>query len=215
VIDGIVVVVNREPLLLSDWDEAVRVTAFLNLKPLASMTATDRRALLDRLIDQRLISQEMRRVQFAGIADTELARRAFDLRKQIPAGVSDAKWNDALREYGITEEQVREYLRREVDELRFLDARFRPTIKVEAGDIDRYYREQYVPKMRRAGAREQPLKEVTPKIEEILAAQRVNELMSDWLRELRQGAVEWRMKVESPASVQRAGSDTAADQPQK
>ena len=42
VIDGVIATVNRKPLLQSDWDDAVRFEAFMQQKPLASVTEADR-----------------------------------------------------------------------------------------------------------------------------------------------------------------------------
>ena len=42
VIDGVIATINHKPVLQSDWDDAVRFEAFLQQKPLGSVTQADR-----------------------------------------------------------------------------------------------------------------------------------------------------------------------------
>jgi len=57
VIDGIVATVNRQPLLRSDWDEAVCFEAFMQQKRLSAVTESDRVLALQRLIDRQLLKR--------------------------------------------------------------------------------------------------------------------------------------------------------------
>jgi len=52
VIDRIVATVNGRIVLESDWDDALCYEALLNGRPLSQFTSDERRAVLDRLIDQ-------------------------------------------------------------------------------------------------------------------------------------------------------------------
>ncbi len=64
VIDRIVATVNGHIILQSDWDEAMSYEALLNGRALNQFTDDDRRAVLDRLIDQELLGEQMKSAYF-------------------------------------------------------------------------------------------------------------------------------------------------------
>jgi len=65
IIDRIVASVNGQIILQSDWDDAVRYETFIDNRDLAGVSAADRKATLDRLIDQELLREQMRSSDFA------------------------------------------------------------------------------------------------------------------------------------------------------
>src|SRR5437867_719595 len=60
IIDRIVATVNGHAILQSDWEEAIRYEAFIDGRQLDKLTADDRKATLDRLIDQELLREQVR-----------------------------------------------------------------------------------------------------------------------------------------------------------
>src|ERR1700735_4556260 len=64
VIDRIVATVNGHIILQSDWEEALRYEALLNGRALNQFTDDDRRAVLDRLIDQQLLAEQIKSASF-------------------------------------------------------------------------------------------------------------------------------------------------------
>ena len=60
VIDRIVATVNGHIILQSDWDEALCYEALLSGRTLGQFSEEDRRAVLDRLIDQELLGEQMK-----------------------------------------------------------------------------------------------------------------------------------------------------------
>src|ERR1051325_10663705 len=79
VIDRIVAIVNRTPILQSDWDCAVNFEAFVDGKAVNSVTAEDRQATLKRLIDQTLIEQTMHASDFVATSDLEISTRVAEI----------------------------------------------------------------------------------------------------------------------------------------
>ena len=59
----------------SDWDEALRYEALLNGRALNQLTDDDRRAVLDRLIDQELLAEQMKSASFQHASESEAAAR--------------------------------------------------------------------------------------------------------------------------------------------
>jgi parvulin-like peptidyl-prolyl isomerase len=185
VIDRIVATVNGRVILQSDWDEALCYEALLSNRSVADFTADDRRAVLDRLIDQELLREQMKSAEFRHASDAEVAARIASARKQYPQGASDDGWRALLARYNITEKDIFAHVRQEIDVMRLVDARLRPAVQIDAKSIEDYYRDQFVPKLKQAGSSEVPLAEVSAKIRELLTEQKVSEMLVSWLQTLR------------------------------
>ncbi len=186
ILDRIVATVNGRAILLSDWDEALRYEALVNGKPLGGASEAERAAVLDRLVDQELLREQMELLKYPHAADEEVGKQIADIRKQLPEADTDEHWRALLGRYGFTEEDFAARVRTQVDMLRFLDVRLRPSIHVDTASVETYYREKFLPELRKSGAPDVPLADVSPRIEELLAQQRMDELLAEWLRDLRQ-----------------------------
>src|SRR5689334_10531520 len=106
VIDAIVAVVNRVPVLHSQWDAAVRFEALEEGRSLGRVDAELRRAALERLIDRTLIDQQMRAARFSTPDAAELTRAFAAWREQVAPGLSDGAWTRRLAEYGLSASDV-------------------------------------------------------------------------------------------------------------
>lgn len=187
VIERIVATVNNRPILQSDWDEEVRYEAFVSQRPLAAVNAAARKAALEHLIDQELLRQQIREQEQEDVVQAsppQVQKRVREIRKQHGAQ-NDAVWRAGLRQYGLTERDLVRHLVLQKSLERLIDVRLRPTIHISHSSIEAYYREQLLPELHKAGAKDVPLVEVSPKIEELLTQQRMNELLSAWLHDLR------------------------------
>jgi hypothetical protein len=185
VIDRIVATVNGSVILQSDLDEALCYEALLSNRSLASFNTDDRRAVLDRLIDQELLREQMKSADFRHATDTEVQARLAEARKQYPQAASQDAWHALLARYHITESDIFAHVQQEIDVMRLVDARLRPAVQIDAKSIEAYYRDQFVPKLKEAGASEVPLAEVSAKIRELLTQQKVSEMLVSWLQTLR------------------------------
>ncbi|MGA9392422.1 MAG: SurA N-terminal domain-containing protein [Candidatus Sulfotelmatobacter sp.] len=185
VIDRIVATVNGRVILQSDWDEALCYEAFLSARSLASFTDDDRRAVLDRLIDQELLREQMKSADFRHATDDEVAARIADARKQYPEAASNDAWQALLARYHITDKDLANHVQQQIDVMRLVDARLRPAVQIDSKSIEAYYRDQFVPKLKQAGASEVPLAEVSSRIRELLTDQKVSEMLVSWLQTLR------------------------------
>jgi len=185
VIDRIVATVNGQVILQSDWDESLCYEALLTNRRLDEFTDDDKRAVLDRLIDQELLREQMKSADFRHASDDEVNARVTDARKQYPQAASDAAWQALLAHYHLTEKDLVTHVRQQIDVMRLVDARLRPAAQVDSRSIEAYYRDQFVPKLKQAGASEVPLAEVSAKIRELLTQEKVSELLVSWLQTLR------------------------------
>jgi hypothetical protein len=205
VIDRIVAVVNRTPILASDCDEELRFEALVDGRaPDASPKSVD--AALNRLIDQMLIEQQMAASKYAPAGEVETNAAIEQVRKQIsPDG---QQWAAALRRYGLPESTVEEHVRRQVNQLRYIELRFRSEALPTSDAVQRYYREQYLPRLRAAGGGEKALADVREPIEQILTEQRIDQLLTTWLQTLRsQAQIERRLPATGARSGSAAGSE--------
>jgi hypothetical protein len=185
VIDRIVATVNGRAILQSDWDESLCYEALISNRSLGAFTDDDRRAVLDRLIDQELLREQMKSADFRHATDVEVSARLAEARKQYPEAVSDDAWRGLLARYHIDDKDLFARVRQQIEVMRLVDARLRPAVQIDSKSIEAYYRDQFVPRLKESGATQVPLSEVSAKIREVLTEQKVNEMLVSWLQTLR------------------------------
>jgi len=185
VVDRMVAVVNKRVILESELDQATHVEFLLQAKPIQSLTQADRSAVLERLIDRSLLDQQIVNPVMLDPAPEELAAKIKEIRDGMPGAASNDRWNAILAGYGLMQQDVAEQLTSQFRILRFIDLRFRGLVRVEKEAIAAYYQDRFLPEVRKRNASEPKLSEVSNKIEQILAEQRIDELLNNWLKTLR------------------------------
>lgn len=195
VIDRIVATVNGHIILQSDWEDALCYEAFVAGHSLDQITADERKAALDRLIDQELLREQMASSDFHHASPQEVDDRIAQVRGQYPGAGTDSSWQALLVRYGMTDNELRGRVALELDVLRLVDARLRPSVQIDSNSIETYYSHELLPQLRQKGAREVPLSEVTPKIRELLTQQKMNQLLTAWLQNLRASS---EIRTEAP-----------------
>jgi len=188
VLDRIVATLNSQIILQSEWQDAVRYEAFVGGRSLDQLQAGDRKAALDRLIDQELLREQMRSSGFPHASSEEVEKRIQEIRKQYAGAESEAGWQTALGRYGLTENELKRRVALQVDLMGLVDARLRPNIVIDSKSIESYYNQDLLPQLRQSGAGQVPLAEVTPKIKELLTQQKMNQMLVAWLQDLRSGS---------------------------
>jgi hypothetical protein len=188
VIDGIVATVNREPILRSDWDDAVRFEAFMQQKKLADVREADRVLALQHLIDRQLLKAQMGDANYMQPKPDALQQDIDKVRAQVPDGKDEAAWQKLLASYGLNEAGLKEHLRTEFQTMNFIEVRLRPTVHVRDEDVEAYYREQLIPDLQKTGGTVIAFPDVAPRIRELLTQQRMDEMLDAWLHNLRQQA---------------------------
>jgi len=184
VVDRIVATVNGHVILQSDWDDAIRFEAFVEGRPLDKLSDQDRNRALDRLIDQELLREQAQGVESSQPPAEEVQQRIMDLQKEHRATTSSA-WHAVLAHYGLAQKQVETWLAHDIAVLDQVEARLRPTVQIPPQTIETYYQQTFLPELRKSGAQDVPLAQVSGKIREILTEQKVNELFTSWLQALR------------------------------
>ncbi len=185
VIDRIVATVNGHIILQSDWNDALRYEALLSGRSPAQFSDEDRRAVLDRLIDQELLAEQTKSASFQHASEEEAARQIADARKEYPEAATDEGWKQVLDRFGLTEKALVAHVEQQIDLMRLVDAHLRPAVQIDSKTIEAYYRDKFVPQLRQSGSPDVPLADVSAKIRELLTQEKVNELMVSWLQTLR------------------------------
>lgn len=201
IVDRVVGNVNGHVVLQSDWEQEVVFEALLNARDPGSFTSSERSAALDRLIDRELLREQLRTWQPAP-AD-QVAARVAEVRKQFsdeackearspqPDCTSDEAWRSVLQRYGLTQSALEKRLSDEIQLMKLVEDRLRPSIQIDPQAVETYYHDRMLPEMQRAGSRAAPLPEVFGRIKDLLAEKKMNELLSGWLASLRSGSRIW------------------------
>jgi parvulin-like peptidyl-prolyl isomerase len=202
VVDRMVAVVNKRVILESELDQTTRVEFLLQGKPIQSLTHADRSVVLERLIDRSLLDQQIVNPAMLDPSPEELAAKIKEIRDSMAGAAANDRWNAILSGYGLTQQDVEEQLTSQFRILRFIDLRFRGLVRVDKEAIAAYYQERFLPEVRKRNASEPKLSEVSNKIEQILAEQRIDELLNNWLKTLRaQAHIERMLSAAAAASA--------------
>jgi parvulin-like peptidyl-prolyl isomerase len=112
------------------------------------------------------------------------AQRAFaGLEKRFG---SPAEMKKRLQSAGLSEAEARHLLDREIFLNRYLEYKFRPEVQVDENQIEAYYRNTLVPKLKKAGQATPPISRVADQIRQVLVEQGVNERAGRWLDQMEQ-----------------------------
>ncbi len=189
IIDRIVATVNRSIILQSDWEDAVRYEALFGGRPLDHVTNDDRKAALDRLIDQELLRQQVHLSDPVPSPDQqEVEKRLSEIRKQYPGAETEPGWLTVVTRYGLTEAGLKQRVAAQIELMGLVEERLRASVTIDSSSIERYYSQELLPQLHQSHAQNVPLSEVTPQIKELLTEQKVSELLAAWLQNLRAGS---------------------------
>jgi hypothetical protein len=179
-VNCLVAVVNGEIITLLD----VEIAAEFGLGREAAVEAgrDPRLTALDALIDRKVVLDLAREAR--GIDREELIAALADLRRGFGEGAFAAK----LGKFGLAEKDLEPYLQDGLLYDRALALRFSPTIPVSLTEVERHYRDIYVPEQTRLGNAAEPLEQVAERIESLLREERRMKQTADWVRELRKRA---------------------------
>jgi len=177
VIDRIAVTVGRQVIAESAVLLDLRVSAFLDGKPVDLSPAAKRKSA-GRLVDQALMLQEAADSHFTFSIDQDLSKLLAQTKAQY---ASDGDYRAALARYGITEKDVADQLAAGLRTLRFADLRFRPEVQISDQDLRAAY-EQLAAGWRLNNPGQVPSFESSQEqIRQLLTEQQLTEALDRWL----------------------------------
>lgn len=183
VVDRVVTNVNGHVVLQSDWEQEIALEALTNGRDPDSFTTVERKAALDRLIDQELLREQVR--PSVPPPTDQVAARVAEVRKLQPDCPTEATWHAKLQRYGLTQGALEKHLGEQIQLMKSVEDRLRPSIQIDPHAVESYYHDQLLPEMRKAGSSATPLTEVFGHIKDLLAEKKMNELLTGWLANLR------------------------------
>jgi hypothetical protein len=190
IVDRVVTNVNGHVVLQSDWEQEVAFEAFSQGRDPDSFTAAERKEVLDRLVDQELLREQVRPSQPAPTAQVadRLAEVRNEIRKLYPNSATEQGWHSTLQRYGLTQSDLEKHLGDQIQLMKLVEDRLRPSIQIDQHAVETYYHDQLLPEMNKTGSSAKPLTEVFSRIKDLLAEKKMNELLSGWLANLRAGS---------------------------
>lgn len=179
-VNCLVAVVNGEVITLLD----VEVAAEFGLGRAGAVeTGRDPRlAALEVLIDRKVVLGLAREAR--SVDQDELAAGLAELRRDL----GEDAFNTKLRKFGLTEKDLEPYVGDRILYDKALALRFSQTIPVSLTEVERHYRDTYVPEQARLGLPPEPLDRVADRIESTIRDERRMKQMGDWVRDLRKRA---------------------------
>jgi parvulin-like peptidyl-prolyl isomerase len=183
VVDRIVAHIEGDIILLSQVRE---LGAFQHL--VEGRAESDER-LLAELIEQWIVQTEANQSQFPQPAQSEVDR---ELARLIAQFGSPEAYAAKLREVGLSAEQVQQLLARQIYVERYIDYKFRPTVQIQAADIEAYYQKELLPELAKKNQLTPRLADVEGEIRELLTQRAITELATKWLEETKS-----RLRIEA------------------
>jgi len=176
VVDRIVARVETEIILQSDVRQLSRYQAFLDGKPQSDAD------ILNRLIDQWIVRSEAGVARFPQPSDEDVNRSIERLKRSFS---SPEEYQTRQKQSGITDDEIRRFVRAQLYLSNYLDSRFRPSIQIDEKAIDDFYRSRVIPRAESRHQTPPTLENARDFIQEALVQQAINEQADRWLKESR------------------------------
>jgi parvulin-like peptidyl-prolyl isomerase len=183
VVDRIVARIEGDIILLSQERE---LGAFQRL--VEGRAESDER-LLAELIEQWIVQTEANESHFPQPAQSEVDR---ELARLVAQFGSPEAYAAKLRELGLSAEQVRQLLARQIYVERYIDYKFRPTVQIQAADIEAYYQKELLPELAKKNQLTPRMADVEGEVRELLTQRAITDLATKWLEETKS-----RLKIEA------------------
>lgn len=178
IIDRTVAIVEDASITETEVVSQLRLEAMANSAPVVDSPAVREQAL-DRLIDQRLIAND---IGLTGLQPLSFDERAELLTQLQTQSFGTLSFEAALREYGVAEAQALEFFVRQVEFSRYVDFRFRTGQTVGDEELQQAYRAKYG----RTPNRDAPSLELAaPELRNQVLNERVERLLDQHIRQLR------------------------------
>jgi hypothetical protein len=189
VLDRIAVTVDKRVITVSDLILDLRVSAFLDRKPV-DLSGTAKRAAATRLVDRILLLQEAATSHFDQPPGEDAACR-IDPKSRYP---TDAEYRAGLTEYHLTEAELSAHLLDGQRACEFTDLRFGPEVQISEQDLRDSYNSFAADWTRSHPGQPVPaFDESRNQVQEFLMGQRIFERLDDWLGMVRdERQVEYR-----------------------
>jgi hypothetical protein len=177
VVDRIVAVVDREVITRSETELARDIGAIRGGDVELTLAVA-----VERLIETRLIEREIRRYRGEPVAAEQVSQAVDAIRDSFP---SNESFLEALAEQGMSEEALRQMVRRQIAVSQYLERRFRPLVHVTDEEVEAYFQEELLPALLDSGGAAPVFEDVAERIRQIVAERKFNQRVDDWIEDLK------------------------------
>jgi hypothetical protein len=183
-VDQILALVNDDVVTRTDllWSIALDPRAPSPAGPVSSDLLKQK---LDVMVDQRLVAQEAARLPSADLTQDEVDKKRTELVKSFK---SEADFRQRVESVGLTPDRIDDLIRERILIDRFVEFRFRSFVLVTEPEIQKYFDETLVPRIRAAGQVPPALAKVSDDINALLKQEKINQEIDRWLTTVRQRA---------------------------
>ncbi len=183
VVDRTIAVVNNHVVTWSDLDEQMRFEALENGRALKDLGEADRRTAFEHLVQYQILRDQMQGTVPASASEVE--SRIAEVRAGTKDSQTGKAWAATLRRYGLSEAELSDLVKNQIEILKFMEFRVRPLVRASRKEVEDYYTSTLVPQVTAQGQTPEPLQQMTPKIRELLVEQKMSLEMEKWLGTLR------------------------------
>lgn len=189
IVDRVSVVVGTRVIKQSDIDRDIRVVCFLN-QTAPDFSARSRKQAASRLIDQLLIRQDIQSNGAAPAALGGMEQLLMQIKKD--RFTNETQYREALKRYGLSDEDLRSALLWQLTVLRFIDQRFGSAKAVSEQEIEQYF-DSHRPELTKSHPAARSGTDIRPEIEAEISGERANQQFEAWIDQTRKDArIEYR-----------------------
>ncbi len=175
-IDRIVARVENDVILLSE------LRALSRYQQLVDGKAESDEQILDRLIDQWIVRNEADTARFPHPSDVDVAHGVERLQASF---ASPEEYETGRKQAGLSNVDIRNMVASQLYLSNYLDSRFRPSVQVDAKEVEDFYQNAVVPRAKARNQAPPALDASRDYIQEALVQRGINEQADRWLKESR------------------------------
>lgn len=169
-VDRIVAIIDREVVTLSEAEQASEIARA------RTGASTPLVSVVERLIESRLVEREVERFTGEPVSPELVDGALQEVRARFS---SETAFLEMLARNGLSEEELRATLRRQIGVAEYLEQRFRPLTFVTEEQIEVYYRGELLPSLQ--GRPLPELSEVSESIRRVLEERAFNARVEEWI----------------------------------
>ncbi|HEV2287900.1 MAG TPA: hypothetical protein VGR81_03000 [Candidatus Acidoferrales bacterium] len=174
IIDGIAARVGNDVVTESE------VRELESYQHLIDGEVQSRAQVVEELVNQWIVRTEAATATFPHPTASEVDLEFQTLIKQFP---SSEQFQTRLAQVGLTQDQTRSILERQLYYVRYLDYKFHAAAQVTSAEIQAYYQNELLPQLQKRGLAIPPLNQVNASIRQLLTQEEINKKAAQWLEE--------------------------------
>ncbi|MGH9715026.1 MAG: hypothetical protein ACRD5M_17160 [Candidatus Acidiferrales bacterium] len=175
-IDGVAARIEDDIITESEVRELAAFQQLVDGKP------KPRSEIIRELAEQWVARGEAKAAKFPRPSKADVDHAYASLLQQYK---SPEEFRERRAAAGLTETEVRRMLAEQLYLSHFIDFRFRPAAQISDQDIEKYYRQEFVPQLKARGESVPPIEDVDDTIREVLIQRAISERATKWLDETR------------------------------